>query len=112
MSFRFSEDIGKLYENAVFIELKRRKKEVYYWKGNGEVDFLIKEGLRVKELIQVCQDISNEKTKKREVDGLAEAAKVFKINKCVIITEDYFIEKEMNNIKIKFIPLWLWLLEE
>lgn len=111
VSFRFSEDIGKLYENAVFIELKRRKKEVYYWKGNGEVDFLVKEGLKVKELIQVCQDISDEKTKKREVNGLVEAAKVFKIKKGVIITEEDSGEMENNGIKIKLIPLWLWLLE-
>lgn len=112
VSFRFSEDIGKLYENAVFIELKRRKKEVYYWKGNGEVDFLVKEGLKVKELIQVCQDISDKKTRKREVDGLVESAKLFKIKKGMIITEDCSDEMETNGIKIKFIPLWRWLLEE
>lgn len=111
ISFRFSEDIGRLYENAVFIELKRRNKDVYYWKGKGEADFLIEEGLKVKEIIQVCKNVSDEKTKLREIRSLSEAAKVFKIKEGKVITEDYYGEEKINSIKIKFIPLWLWLLE-
>ncbi|MCD4808342.1 MAG: ATP-binding protein, partial [Methanosarcinales archaeon] len=45
VSFKFSEDRGRLAENAVFVELKRRKKEVFYWKSDaGEVDFIVKDG--------------------------------------------------------------------
>ncbi len=112
VSFRFSEDMGKLYENTVFIELKRGNKDVYYWKENGEVDFLIKEGLKVKELIQVCQDLSDEKTKSREIKSLVEAAKIFKLKQVKVITEDHYEEQRIKKIKIKFIPLWLWLLEK
>jgi len=50
-SFRFSKDVGKLMENIVLLELKRRNKEVYYWKGKHETDFVVKEGLKVNELI-------------------------------------------------------------
>lgn len=110
ISFRFSEDIGKLFENIVFIELKRRNKDIYYWKGKGEVDFLVKEGLKVKELINVCKDISDNKTKLREIKSLGEAAKQFKVKDATIITEDYSYEEKIKSLRIKFIPLWQWLL--
>ncbi len=110
--FRFSEDIGKLYENVVFLELKRKGKEIYYWKDaqQREVDFVIKEGLVVKELIQVCLNLENEKTKKRETDALLIALDEFEINEGTIITEDYENEENFDGKIIKFIPLWKWLL--
>lgn len=108
--FGFSRDLGKLYENAVFIELKRRNQEIYYWKGKGEVDFVVREGLKIKEIIQVCQDISDEKTKKREINSLIEAAKALKIKKGIIITDDTSKEDIVEDIKIKYIPLWKWLI--
>jgi len=110
--FRFSEDIGKLYENVVFLELKRKGKEIYYWKDaqQREVDFVIKEGLVVKELIQVCLNLENEKTKKRETDALLIAMDEFGIKEGTIITEDYKDEENFDEKIIKFIPLWEWLL--
>lgn len=111
ISFRFSEDIGKLYENAVFIEMKRRNMNIYYWKGKGEVDFLVKEGFKIKELIQVCKEVSD-KSKTREITAISEAAKEFKLKKGKIITEDYYGKEKMYNIEIEFIPLWFWLLQE
>ncbi|MBU3897139.1 MAG: ATP-binding protein [Nanoarchaeota archaeon] len=111
VSFRFSEDIGRIVENIVFIELKRRDKEIYYWKDKNEVDFIVKEGLKPKQLIQVCWDVSDKKTKQREIDGLLEAMKKFKLRKGLIITEDYEKEEKVDNKTIKYIPLWKWLLE-
>ncbi|CEG11223.1 conserved hypothetical protein [groundwater metagenome] len=110
VSFRFSEDIGKLTENLVFIELKRRGKEIYYRKENREVDFVVKEGLKVKELIQVCWNPEDEKTKNREVDSLIEAMKEFKLSEGLILTEDYYGEEKIDDLLIKYIPLWVWLL--
>ena len=56
VSFKFSEDLGRIVENIVFLELFRREKEVYYWRDRTgrEVDFVIKERLKVSELVQVC----------------------------------------------------------
>jgi len=111
VSFKFSEDEGKLYENQVFIELKRRNEEIYYWKYNGgEVDFVVKKDLNVKELIQVCYDIKDEKTKKREIKSLIYASKELKCNNLIVITEDYKKEEKIDDKKIKYIPLWEWLL--
>ncbi len=112
-SFRFMEDQGKLYENVVAVELKRRGKEFYYWKDDRqrEVDFVIKEGLKPKHLIQVCYDIKNTNTKQREIKALASAMNEFKINECMVITENYEAREEADGGVVIYTPLWKWLLE-
>jgi uncharacterized protein len=110
------EDLGKLYENAVFLELKRKLAsniEINYWKNKqgSEVDFVIREGLKAKEIIQVCYEIHEEKTKSREIKGIIECSKELKSVKGLIITKDFEDEITIEEIKIKFIPLWKWLLE-
>jgi len=123
ISFRLSKDIGRIFENIVCIELLKKKAkdyrlEIYYWKNHqqNEVDFVVKEGLKVKQLIQVCYDISDLETKEREIKGLLRASKELRCKNLLVITDDY--EKEENikdkdknkSYKIKFIPLWKWLL--
>jgi predicted AAA+ superfamily ATPase len=110
-SFRFSEDTGRLVENMVFLELKRRGKEIYYWSGKGEVDFIIKEGLHVNELIQVCWNIYDEDKKKAELKGLIEAMDEFDLKTGLMITEDSDLEENIGDKKIKYMPLWKWLLD-
>ena len=112
ISFKFSEDIGHIYENLVFLELKRRNKEIYYWKSKKgkEVDFLIKKGLNIEEAIQVSYNLDYKKTLNREIESLLMAKDEFKIKHLSIITEDEEAEKEIGDVKIKIIPLWKWLL--
>ena len=112
VAFRFLEDYGRLMENLVAIELKRRGKEVYYWKDyqQREVDFVIKEGLNVKELIQVCYDIEDLSTKNRELRALIKASKELKCKNLKVITWDYEGREEFKGKEIEFIPLWKWLL--
>ncbi len=112
--FRFSEDIGKLMENAVFLELLRRTNEnpltqIYYYKSKEgyEVDFVIKKGLKVKQLIQVTDASSKEEIKKRELRALLKASKELQCKDLLVITWDYETEED----GIKFMPLWKWLLE-
>ncbi len=117
ISFKFSENKGRLLENLVFIELKRRGKEVYYHKNKKECDFVIKEGLKIKEAIQVTQSLNNIKTKKREILGLIDALKSYNLKEGLILTEDQedtFIEtdKKGNQYKIIVKPIWKYLLEE
>jgi hypothetical protein len=119
VGFKFSEDKGRIAENLVALKLKILQSqdslmEIYYWKnhyGNKEVDFVIKYGLEVKQLIQVCWDISNTKTKEREVKGLVKAMEEFNLTKGLIITEDEEGEEVIGKIRIKIIPLWKWLIQ-
>lgn len=117
LSTKFSKNKGRTYENAVFLELKRRQMkklnlEIYYWKSqqNEEVDFVIKER-KVKQLIQVCYEIEEYDTKKRELKALFKASKELKCKNLLVITEDKEGEEKIKNRKIKYIPLWKWLLE-
>jgi predicted AAA+ superfamily ATPase len=112
VSFKLSSDIGRLYENITFLHILRSGKETYYWqnqKGH-EVDFVIKEGLEPTGLIQVCSDLSNPETKEREINGLLAGMKNFRIKEGTIITADVFGEEKVNGGKIKYVPLWYWLL--
>ncbi len=112
VSFKFSEDLGRIAENAVFIELKRRGKEVFYWKSNeGEVDFILKHGLKPTEAIQVCWNLEDEGTRKREIKALQSALKEFNLDKGIVITEDTEVTEDTNGKKILFIPIWKWLLK-
>ena len=117
IGFRFSQNLGKLAENIVFLELKRKALfypdlEFYYWKDerHREVDFLIKEKLKVNKLLQVCWNIEDKETRKREIESLIKAMREFKLNEGLIINEDYEGEEKIKGKEIKFIPLWKWLL--
>ena len=120
-ALKLSPDFGKLYENAVAIELKKKELnnniKIYYWKNQQqeEVDFVIKEGLKIKQLIQVCFNIKDLETKNREIRALIKAGKELKCNNLLIITEDKETEEKTewfgDKATIKFIPLWKWLLE-
>jgi len=112
---KFSENIGRLFENIVAIELRRRakkEKEIYYWKDSkGEVDFVIKTGLKPSALIQVCYNIDDKKTKEHEIQALLRAMQEFKLKEGLVITENYEAEEKIKGKKIKFMPLWKWLLK-
>jgi hypothetical protein len=115
--FRVSENYGRLAENIVAIELFRRASfnppaEIYYWRDyqQREVDFVIKKGLKVTGLIQVCWDVGDPETKKREVRGLVKAMEEFKLREGLILTEDFEGEEEVDGRRIVYRPLWKWLL--
>ena len=117
VSFRFSEDIGRMVESLVYVELLRRNArtpgmEIFYWKDrNGrEVDFVVKERTQVRELIQVCWDVSDEKTKKREIYALLRGMDAFKLSEGIILTENCEGAERMEGKRIRFIPVWKWLL--
>ena len=113
ISFRFSKDKGKFLENLVFLELKRRKKEIYYYKteNNLEVDFLIREGRKIKELIQVTKSLDNFETRERELKSLFVALRELKMKNGLILTEDEEDLIEDGNLKITVLPIYRWLLE-
>ena len=111
IGFKFNEDKGRMLENLVFIELKRRGKEVYYHKGKKECDFIIKENLNIVQAVQVSQTLINEETRKREVSGLVDALKTYNLKEGLILTEDEEDEFEEKGFRIKVMPVWKWLLK-
>lgn len=117
VGFRLSNNWGKLAENAVFLHLKRKAMlnpdlELYYWKDerHNEADFAVKEKTAIKKIIQVCWNIDDPKTKKREINSLVKAMENLKVGSGLIITEDYEGEEFFGGKKIQFITLRKWLL--
>ncbi len=109
LGFKFSSDKGKLLENLVAIELKRRNEEIYYYSDKNDCDFVLKEKTKIKEVIQVCYDL-NEKNKKRELDGLLEALNKFNLKEGLILTYDQEDELVIEGKKIIIKPIWKWLI--
>ena len=117
ISFKFSRNIGHIYENIVFLELMRRNKEIYYWKSkkSGEVDFVVKQGLNITEAIQVCYSLENERTRQREIQALIEVKDELKAGRLTVITDDEEstvpVDSCHGHDKINILPLWKWLLQ-
>ncbi len=116
LSVRFSQDSGRLYENIVATELLREKAlkemDIYYWYDiyKNEVDFVIKRGLKIEQLIQVCYNIGDYNTRKRELRSLLKAGKELKCDNLLIICGDEEKIDKIGNKRILYIPLWKWLL--
>ena len=110
IGFRLSENKGKILENLVFIELKRNGKEIYYLSEKKECDFVIRNGAKINEAIQVCYEFNN-KNKERELGGLLEVLKRFNLKKGLILTYNQEDELNIENKKIFIKPVWKWILE-
>ena len=111
IAFKFSENLGRLFENVLFLEFKRHKKEIYYYKtaSDYEVDFLIKNKREIG-IFQVCIDL-HEKAEIREIRSLVQAAKELKIVCGTLITVDIEKEWSQEGILIQAIPLYKFLLQ-
>ena len=110
-SVSFSKDKGKMLENCVFLELRKRFKEIYYFQEEKECDFILKEKNKIAGAIQVCYDL-NEESMNREMKGIVEAMDKFKLKEGLILTykqEDEFL---IENKKIMAVPVWKWMLEK
>ena len=111
IAFYFTQDKGKLLENLVFLELKRRDKEIYFFKDKKECDFIVREKNKITQAIQVT-DVINTINKKREIDGLLAAMQKFKLKQGLILSRYQEKEYKEDGFLIKVMPAWKWLLEE
>ena len=112
--FNLSENLGRLLENDVFLELRRRgydeEKSLFYYRSRNdkEVDFVTRKGTHVEQLIQVSYDISNERTLKRELSALVECAEELHCDNLLLITfdkEDTIVYKG-NTIQVRAFNKW------
>ena len=104
-------DRGRALENAVFLELLRRRSpadNISYLKlsSNREVDFIY--GGKTKELIQVSYDVSSAITRSRETRALVEAARKLDLKRGTIITYDFEEAETIEGIDIHYEPFWIW----
>lgn len=104
-STSFTEDTCRVLENAVFISLRRRFKEVYYFKGKGECDFAVAERGKVLELIQVCAELDDLNIK-RETDGLFEAMSFFGKSEGCIVTLNQTDSFSKDGMTIRVLPAY------
>jgi hypothetical protein len=115
--FYMSDDLGIMMENTVFIKLREKRTydpllEIFYWSNQeSEVDFVLRSGPAVTTLIQVTYASSRDEIMLREISGIINASEDIHCNNLLIITWDYENEEKIQDKKIKFIPLWKWLLD-
>lgn len=106
-AFNLSENLGRLLENQVFVELLRRGyipgQTLFYYRtrNDKEIDFVTRKGTKVEQLIQVCYDMNSEKTRKRELDALVEAAEELHCDNLLVITNDQEEEVVCKGTKIQ-----------
>ncbi len=111
VSFSFSRDTGRLMENIVYLKL-RKTGDIYYWRDRGaDVDFVVKRGTKVVNIIQTCYDLSDEKTRKREKFSLLKALRHFHLKKGTVISWDKEDKEREDGMTVEYRPLWKWLLE-
>jgi len=115
---QFSPDRGKLVENMVFGEMIKRgsqkNKDLFYYKtrNNREIDFVIRKGIQISELVQVAYAINDELTQKREIKALIEAAEELGNSDLTILNWEEEKEVKENGKTINLVPIWKWLVKE
>ena len=109
VNFRFSADLGKALEQIVFWELKRRlsniEKLFYYREKSAECDFIIQTNEEITDVIQVCYQLDDLATKKREIKGLLQACKNFGLKQGRIITYDSYDSFKIEGIVCELVPV-------
>ncbi len=110
VAFTFSEDTGRLLENIVYLELRRRGKEIFYFKDTRECDFVIREKNRVVEALQVTRTL-DPKNEKREIEGLLQALRYCRTKIGTIVTYSQRKNVEREGFQIRIVPITDWLLD-
>jgi len=111
VTLSFSKNLGRLVENAVALHLIKKYGEnnLFYYRGKREVDFILREGLRITKAIQVTWDLRE--SYEREVKALLEAMDVFNLEEGIIVTADQEREEVYEDKEIRVLPFWKFLLE-
>ena len=108
-SISLSDDYAKLYENIAFLHLRRKSREVYYFKQTQEVDLYMQDDKAY--LVNVSYKIDNQRTLQREINALLEGMTYFKLDNSYLVTADKEETIEIEGKKIVVVPMWKWLLQ-
>lgn len=112
ISFRFSQDLGRLAENVVAMHWRREGREVFYFGNGSECDFIVKQNGKFHPVQVSYSDLADEKTREREFQGLLAALKHLKQKEGLLLTDDVAGEETIENFRIRLKPAWRFLLEE
>jgi predicted AAA+ superfamily ATPase len=107
-SLSFSNDDGRLLENAVFLALRRSTPEIFYFKQRGECDFVVRDRNQIVRAVQACYSV-DANNQAREVGGLREAMNFFNLDRGELVTldqEDTLVDKGKQ---IDLVPAWKWM---
>ncbi len=113
IDFQFSKNSGKYLENLVYMALRREKLDLFFYKTeNGkEVDFLVREGRDIVQLIQVSENLTEDSTYQRETDALLKAMEETRLARALILTSDQEDEIKVEGKTIQVLPVYKWLLQ-
>ena len=110
LGFHFSGEEGRLLENMVYIELRRRGGEIFYHNsGSAECDFVVRDGFRVVQAIQACYLLGSSDTREREIRGIQDAMDTYQLLEGTIITNTHEEELKYGDKMIHILPAWKWL---
>lgn len=114
IGFHLTSNHGGLLENLVFLELKRRFSNIFYYKTtkNTEVDFMVYNNPKEFKLIQVTWSLSDAKTRERETVALIQAMNETKAQEAWILTESETETIQADNKTIHVMPVYQWILKE
>ena len=111
LGFHFSGEERRLLENLVYVELRRRGGEVFYHNSsNTECDFVVRDGFRVVQAIQVCYLLDGVETRKRELQGILDAMDAYQLSEGFIITNTHEEDIQYEGKTVHILPAWKWLL--
>lgn len=110
IGFSFSKNEGGRLENAVYVELRRRGKELYYHNDGSECDFIVRNGMSITEAYQVSVSLDDEKTRNRELEGIRSAMKAYSLKEGYIITSEGNEEIEVEEGVVHVVSFGRWIL--
>lgn len=99
----FTDNLGRRFENLIYLHLRRKYSEIYYYKDKGECDFVAQCHGKIEKLIQVCYQIDDFNFQ-REYSGLVEAMKFFQMKEGVIVTFNQKDVFEKDGFIVRLIP--------
>ena len=111
ISFRFSPDIGKLVENTVANQLKTNAEQLFYLGNGSECDFIVRKKSKFIPIQVSFSDLSDDRTRNRELQGLITAMNILKQKKGLLLTDDLERNEQINDLQVQFKPVWKFLIE-
>jgi hypothetical protein len=106
LDYKLSQDKGRLLETTVALELLKQGKQIAYHRNGSECDFVVTDKGNVTAAIQVTIEISDNKSREREIKGLVQSCQFFGLDEGVILTLDHTEELEREGVRVCILPAW------